>query len=480
MAGIGFELKKLFNKKSAAGYFSACSYTSFVTTGPFMLIVGMVLGIQLLYSYYETAYLDMQLYTASVIYCFVFSHIITSGFSMLITRYIADRLYVKAYDDITASLYGMCAIAVLVGSLLGGIWFWLAELSLLLEFATYIFFTLLMVMWIQVVYLTAIKDYKLIMRSYLIGVIIALGGVWLVLQQSGLPLVSCTLLCMDLGLLIINILLLCNIRAFFPKASNDYFAFLDYFATHYSLFWINFTYTLGLYIPNIIFWQSELQMVIANTYVCAPQYDVATFYGLLSIMPIMVMFIVSTEVHFYDKYARYFMYVTEKGNFKQIDESRKELFNVMWSEIRNIIEFQLVFTLIFLALGNSLLPKVGLDYYSIGMYNLILLGAYAAGVMQILTILMLYFEDRRGTLRVCSLFLFSNIVLSCLSLMIGSVAYGFGFFLASFITLMVALRRIDYLSKHIDYFVFCSMPVFTAGPQGIFHMLRMLLAAKKV
>ena len=37
MAGIGFELKKLFNGRTAGGYLKAYSYSAVITAGPFAL-----------------------------------------------------------------------------------------------------------------------------------------------------------------------------------------------------------------------------------------------------------------------------------------------------------------------------------------------------------------------------------------------------------------------------------------------------------
>ena len=75
MAGIGFELKKLFRERSAAGYMKAYGYSAIVTTGPFVLMAGMVLAVQMMFRTFEVPQAEMQLYTASVIYSFVFSHV---------------------------------------------------------------------------------------------------------------------------------------------------------------------------------------------------------------------------------------------------------------------------------------------------------------------------------------------------------------------------------------------------------------------
>ena len=52
MAGVGFELRKLFQAKTMTGHVKAYSYSAIITAGPFALMTGMVLAVQLLFAYY--------------------------------------------------------------------------------------------------------------------------------------------------------------------------------------------------------------------------------------------------------------------------------------------------------------------------------------------------------------------------------------------------------------------------------------------
>lgn len=459
MAGIGFELKKLFHEKSATGYFKAYAYTSIITTGPFILMTGMVIGVQMLFRWFGVSYTDSQLYTVSIIYPFIFSHIASSGFSMLITRYIADLLYEGSYEDVVPSLYGMLSVALFFGAIPALCFFWNKPLTIEMKLTTYVFYMEMILIWIEGVYLSALKDYKKIIASYACGVFAAILLTVLALWDGRAPMLG-TMLAMNVGGIIIAGLLLHNIGKFFPLRSHCHYKFLAYFEAHRRLFFISLFYTVSLYIPNLIIWQGPLGVTIANTYVYAPAYDVAAFYAFLSILPVMALFVVSTEIYFYEKYATYFMYITEKGNFREIEDARKDLLHVMWSEVRNVIELQLVCTLIFLALGNYFLPRAGLAYNSIDMYNLIVLGAFSIGVMQVIDTLLLYFEDQKGVLWICASFLAINTGLHLLGLWIGEVTYGFMFFIAAFIGLCCSLQRLDSFTKQLDYQVFCSRPVF--------------------
>ena len=49
MAGIGFELKRLFDRRTLTGQTMAYGYSAIITAGPFALLTSMVLLIQLLF-----------------------------------------------------------------------------------------------------------------------------------------------------------------------------------------------------------------------------------------------------------------------------------------------------------------------------------------------------------------------------------------------------------------------------------------------
>lgn len=471
MAGIGFELKKLFHKKSALGYVQACSYTAIVTIGPFILMIAMVLLIQVMLRSMQGSYIIEQLFLASVIYPLVFSQIISSGFAMIITRFVADKLYMKEYSSVLPSLYGVGVLVLIFASVPAILFLWRAPLDISLKVVTYVLYMELSIIWVQGVYLTALKDYIKIIQSYATGVVAAVALAYIVVKTLFFELAFGLLVAVDVGMFFIMTMLMLNIMKFFSKTDHQHFSFLQYFERHISLFFINFFYYLSLYCPVFFIWNSPLAVRVADTYVLAPVYDVATFYAFLSIMPMVIVFVISTEINFYDKYATYFKLITGKGNYREIEDAKREMLQVLWSEIRNLMEVQLVVTFIFLALGNYLLPRIGLTYDSINIYNLLVLGAYMAGMTQFILVIMLYFEDRRGALWIATFFLATNIVFNYISLLLGENTYGFGLFLAAFLTLAAAMMRLVYYTNRIDYFVFCSQPIFNKVQQGVLSKL---------
>ena len=475
MAGIGFELKKLFNKKSASGYFQAYFYTLVVTVGPFVMLTGLILLIQLMLKM-KMSYFEVELYLVSMVYPFIFSQIAASGFAMLITRFISDRLYSHNYNEVMPSLLGMLALVLPISAIPAILFIYDAPLPFALKFSTYILYMELIVIWIQGVYLSALKDYMRIIRSYIYGILTALLLTAFILFAPFFQVsIVNVMVAMDIGFFIMAVMLMRNIRSFFSDGKKNYFLFLPYLDTHFTLVLTNLFYTVGLYAPNIIMWQGEWGISVANTYIYSPIYDVATFYAFLSILPLAAIFVVSTELLFYEKYKTYVTLITGKGNFKEIEDAREDMLQVLWSQICNLVEVQLAFSLLFLALGNYLLPKIGLIYSAVNIYNLLVLGAFCNGILQIIIIFLLYFEDRRGALASAAVFLLLNILFNFLCLQLGENTYGFGFFLAALISVVFALQRLHYYAVRIDYFIYCSVPVFNNVKSGFWSKLKATL-----
>ncbi|MBE3094134.1 MAG: hypothetical protein IMZ52_03815, partial [Actinobacteria bacterium] len=93
MAGIGFELKKLFKDSGFFSNLRAYAYSALVSLGPFILCTIVIVAIMQFMGYMDVSFKDRELFIASVVYAFIFSQIIASGFKMIITRFIADMLY---------------------------------------------------------------------------------------------------------------------------------------------------------------------------------------------------------------------------------------------------------------------------------------------------------------------------------------------------------------------------------------------------
>jgi polysaccharide biosynthesis protein PelG len=471
MAGIGFELKKLFKDSGFFSNLRAYAYSALVSLGPFILATLIIVTILQFMEYMDISFRDRELFIASVVYAFIFSQIIASGFKMMITRFIADMLYSEKFEYIIPSLYGVLITAVPISGIIGIIFFWNSPLQFEIKLVSYLLFMELVIVFIIMEYLSTIKDYMKIVKSFLWGIGTIIGLSFIFLRFTNLQAVFGFLLAMDSGFFIIIVSLMVYIKNFFGKSASKYFEFLKHFDKYPALFFIAFFYTFGLYVHNFLFWTGELGVRVAGTYIYAPTYDLPTFYAFLSIMPSMIVFIVSMETSFYDKYKAYYTLITGKGNLKDIESAKKDMTRTLWSEIRNIVEIQLFFTLVFITAGYYLLPGFGLSQLSVDIFNLLAIGAYFNIIMLIIILILLYFEDRRGALYVSATFLASNAVFTYLTMNYSENTYGMGFFLAALAGLILAIIELIVYLKDINYHTFCGQPIIYKERRGLFSHL---------
>ena len=92
MAGIGFELKKLFNRRGLFAAFRAYGYAGVVCTGPMLLGVVLLLGVMFLCDITGGSRHSRELLVCMITYTLLASLTVTSFLSMVVTRFIADQL----------------------------------------------------------------------------------------------------------------------------------------------------------------------------------------------------------------------------------------------------------------------------------------------------------------------------------------------------------------------------------------------------
>ena len=471
MAGIGFELKKLFKGKGFLSAIKAYSYSALVTVGPFVLCTIIIVSILLLLNYMDVPVKEKELFIATVVYAFIFSQIFSSGFKMIVTRFVSDMLYSNKIEYILPSLYGVLSIALVISATAAVAFLWKSPLSIEIKVTSYVLFLELVIIYLIMVYLSTIKDYMKIVKGFVWGVFTTIILSFVFLKFTDIKIVFGLLLSMDIGFFTVIVILLSYLERIFKKSVKKYYIFLSYFDKYPSLFFISLFYTLALYVHNFIFWSSNLGVRIGSTYVYAPVYDVPTFYAFLSTIPSMIVFVVSIETSFYEKYRTYYTLINGKGNFPDIENARKDMTRVLWIEIRNITEIQLFFSLLFIAGGNLFLPRMGLSQLSLDIFNLLVLGAYLNIMLLIVIMILLYFEDRKGALFVSTIFFVTNFLFTEATVRLNENTYGMGFFISAFISLVIAFIELQIYLKNIHYHTFCGQPVIYREKNGLFTRL---------
>ena len=167
------------------------------------------------------------------------------------------------------------------------------------------------------------------------------------------------------------------------------------------------------------------------------------------------------ETRFYETYFNYFQAITRKGNFNDIEAMRKTMVHTLWFELRSSMEFQFLFTILFLSCGTYILSWVHIETQAVNMFDVLLMAVYFVGVFQILGVILEYFNAQRQLLRITVVFFLLNGGLNIFGvLVLGESSYGFTFFIAMAISLFYAWKQLYAYIMNINYYIFCGQPMF--------------------
>lgn len=460
MAGVGFELHKLFHGRSVAHHVKAYGYSALATVGPMAFCIGLIaLANQLLY-YTGTPFLERERFMAGALYAFVFSQLITGGFNLVISRYIADEAFLNRPERVLSSLFGLIAIAVMIGGGLAFLFYFGSPLPLEFKVVTYLFFIQLIIIWIQSMYVSAFKDYMKIVSSFFAGFLISIVLLLITIFLFGKKDAVSLFICLDIGFFAIMAGFMRHLLRFFRVNDHDYFHFFIYLEKHPYLFMAGFFYTLGLFGHSIVAWFGEHQHVVDDTFYIAPYYDVPVFYAYLTILTAMIMFVVAVETKFYTVYRKYYDRILTASPLKEILHAKKQMFKTIGLEISFIAEAQLLLVIAFMALGLVFLPGIGFTNEQLYIFLIVTLGYYFFSIFYTLFHFILYFDDKKGAMISSGTYAFLSVLFTVVILFTGH--YGLSVFFAGAAAVVVTGKRLTYYLNELDYFTFCAQPLLQA------------------
>lgn len=458
MAGIGFQLKELYDQSNFLSQLRAIGYSAVVAAGPMFLTIVLVTLTREWMLSVGTPLTEVNLFMAGTQYSFIFSQIITGGFLFVISRYVADQTFMEKEENVLSSMYGVLSVTSVIGAIATIIFYWDSPLTLLFKLLTYLLFITLMMIWILSMYVSALKDYKKIIISYLVGIVVSAILVWFFVIFMDWKEVEFVFIGIDIGFLITGFMLLGYVKKYFQINNRKYFQFLIYIEKYPLLFLIGLLFYLGLYGHSFIVWQGDYKIVIADTFVIATYYDIPVFYAYLSILPSLILFMVTIETSFYKTYKKYYGRILNGAPLRDIVSAQKEMYRVLKLELVFLAQVQLLVVFTFIFLGVKLLPRLGLTQGQIDIFTISVIGIWFLGLMVTIFLVLLYFDEQRFAMWTSLTYFISSILLTGIA-MIGFDQYGVGIFLSSFIGAVVSLQLLTKCLNNLDYNTFCSQPI---------------------
>lgn len=463
MAGIGFELRRLLDKQSLLSKIQAYSYTGLISSGPMVLGIGLVFGVIMSVNRYGINKSYQDLVISMITYTMLFSLIVSGFFSMAVIRFVADKQYDGDEGAVFPALLGSTIVELAVGSVLYVLFLCFAGQTLLDSVLMYLLFCVLITVWNQMNFLTALKNYKGLILDFCAAAAVTFACA-LVLLRFNVPPVEAILVAVISGYGIMVLLNFRQLRMAFPVSSGGMFDFLNDFEKNIRLSLIGLFLNIGMFGHMLVMWRfSSVSTHVRGLLYCAPYYDIPALLAFLTTLVTTINFMVSVEVKFYPKYRAYFSLYNDGGRLMDIEQAGADMLNVMRTELMFTAIKQLLATLLVIAVEGIIMNKLPLGFNDPmhGYFRMLSVGygLYACGNISML--MMLYFTDSEGTLAATGLFAFTSVVFTLLSTLFNSVFYGIGFVISALVFACFTSIRLALYTEHLPYHILSRQDIIT-------------------
>ena len=418
MAGIGFELRKMLKRDSLLGLLRAYTYAGIISSGPWILsIVGILLIGILSLPFVIPGSLITQ-FQVSVTYLIAVSLILTGPLQLAFTRFTSDRLFEKRDDLVLPNYHAVSLVMTLLAGGLGLIvmLFAFPQQSAIYRVLMLAGFVVMANIWIAVIFLSGMKQYKAIVWIFLIGYTLTVL-LALLFNRVGL---EGLLLGFVLGQLCLLIGMAGLIYRNFSGRRFLSFEVFDKRFAYPSLMLIGLLYNLGIWIYKIMFWYAPGtgQQVVGPLH-ASVIYDIPVFLAYLGIIPGMAVFLVRIETDFVEYYDAFYDAVRGGASLEHIEDMR----NTMVQTIRAGLYVDTI--------------AASLQVVFLGVLNIFF-----------------YLDRRRVVLGLTAAFVVLNGVLTWITLQLGPAWYGYGFAVSLLLVVMASLVILDRKLDRLEYETF--------------------------
>lgn len=480
MAGIGFELKRLFAKKGILATMRAYGYAGMVCAGPMILGVVLLAGISFLAEFNGAARADRVLLTTMITYTLLASLTVTSVFSMITTRYVADMIFQEKKERVMPSFYGSIALMLFIGGLLYGVFLAFSGAGLFYGILNFLFFSVLIITWTQVNYLTAIKDYQSIISAFFAALGITFALAMLMILFTDIAVTTALFVAVIIGYGVMAVWYFVLLYRYFPEGVGSSMAFLKWISQYPHLTGVGFFTTVGLFGHIIIAWASPVGEQVKGLFYGAPDYDIGALLAFFSILITTVNFVTSVEVRFYPEYKNYFALFNEKGTISDIENAEKSMIGVLRDEFSYLAQKQVFTTILFVVLGSVLLPKLpfGFNDDMLGIFRILCAGYALYAIGNSAMLILLYFADNKDAFDTTLIFMLATVGFSLLCLLLPTTFYGVGFFAGSAVYCAAVFIRLEKYIAKLKYHVLAEQPLMAAETDGFFARIADRLDAR--
>ncbi|MGA3248279.1 MAG: exopolysaccharide Pel transporter PelG [Paraburkholderia sp.] len=450
MAGIGFELRKILKHETLFGVARAYAYAGLISSGPLILsIFGiLIIGVMSL-AFVIPKYAIVQ-FQVSVTYLISLSLILTGPLQLSFTRFISDRLFEKRDDLVLSNYNGVVLVSTIAAGLVGVVAMLLGFRSEPLAYRVLMVagFVVVSNIWIAVIFLSSVKQYRQILLVFLIGYGSTVAFA-LMLNRHGLAgLLG--------GFVAGHLVLLAGLSGLIYRNYRSgrliSFEVFDRRFAYPTLALVGLLFNLGVWLDKFMFWYAPgTGAPVIGPLHASVIYDIPVFIAYVCVMPGMATFLVRIEADFVEYYDAFYDAVRSGATLRHINDMRDMMVGSVRAGLYEIIKIQVVVLLLIFAFGQNILHALHISPLYMPLLTVDVISASLQVVLLGLLNVFFYLDARRTVLKLCVAFVVLNGALTWITLQMSPNAYGYGFALALLILVVGAVLTLDRKFAKLEY-----------------------------
>lgn len=466
MAGIGVRLNHIFQKNSIAASLAGVTYSTAVTIAPMFVIILNILLMGWVLGFNTAGYMNRELFSCTVLYAFIFSMLTVSPFNAVLSKYMSDVIYEERYQDILPCYYLGLAMNLTLSCVLGVpfcLWeHFVGGVNVFYVFTGFCAYISLVMAIYSMIYLLICKDFEKISLFFAIGMLEAFILSMVLRFLFHWSITESMLFALMTGIFLIAVLEFSFVKRYFARNSNQYGKVLGYFRKYWQLVVTYFLYMSGMYVHNFVFWNTDMKMVVADTFVCNRPYDMASGLAMFTNISAAIIFTAHIEMHFHEKYKAYSESVIGAKK-ADIENDKRQMFRQIESSLMTLTRIQFIISVVMYLVFIVVLPLLGFSGLVMSIYPCLAAGYFILFLMYSGILFLYYFNDMSGMVWAALSFFVVTLFGSIFATRLDEIWYGLGMVLGSFTGWTVTYMRLRWIEKNIDEHIFCSGHLMKRG-----------------
>jgi uncharacterized membrane protein len=210
-----------------------------------------------------------------------------------------------------------------------------------------------------------------------------------------------------------------------------------------------------MYAHNFVFWTVPDRLVVKDTYICFPPYDMATCIAMFTNISASVILITQIELHFHERYKAYSEAVIG-GRMLDIERAKDRMFSLLSYQLMDVVRNQFIISVLLYLLCVVFLPQYGFAGQVMEIYPCLAAGYFVIFLLYSCIIFLFYFNDKAGALMTTVTFLAVTTGVSLFARSLPVIWYGIGTFLGAFCGWVIAYHRLRWVERNLDEHIFCE------------------------